>query len=662
MAKKNSSNPVQLLSPENYIRQKARNLPIHECKVNKSWEIEKFTSVIICRKHANGNFTLCFYLVDLGCLGVKNSFFKFNVDSFEYQEIIDKLNDNDSFINVSYELAHNIVYAALAYSEDLGFKPCKEFTQTTRFMLEEDTDDVELIEIECGENGKPFYINSGFETDTKAQQIINQLEKAVGKGNFDYILGMDGDDIEDDDEIIENDFEAVALGELQDEFLDLLQKDIVNGTQVNAETLRSLTDEICLRVCDDDLIDSYITEWTDETTVEFEDETITTKLVGLDADTPITEKIVKLIDETFDNLTKSDKKATKSLQKLEKEIGKTALTAFLELTIIREDETKNYSQKLNEYSLQYPEYGLIKLFKHVHLQEEKEDVSEFVLPKVSVIFSGYDKITDYEFYQFLSEKTMLIFKKKDLNISEAFYTFLDDLYIADSLYEKLSGLVSISRMFLLVEYFEYEDITVKKETKLKIVHPQSQSKRAFQFKIQLMHINKPPVWRRIVLADDASFDEFHNAIQVAFGWENYHLYNFTPQGWGTLPVITLPSDYDDGPIMDAIQTELKDVFSAVGNKFRYIYDFGDNWSHQIELEEIQTDFNKNLPICIDGKGTCPPEDCGGIMGYERLKEVLANKKDPEHKDMLSWLGLSKGSDWDVNAFDIEAVNEKMREL
>ncbi len=199
MAKNKTPKKQQLLSPENYIRQKARNLPIHECYVQSNWQDSKLTSLVIARKHSNGNITMCFYLVDLACLGIKNSFFRFNIDTDDYNEMLERISGNDPFIPISYELAHNIVYSALAYADELGFKPCKEFTQTTRFMLEEDTDDVELIEIECGINGKPMYIGTGFESEVEVRKITQQLEKAVGIGNFEYMLQNDSFDFDEDD-------------------------------------------------------------------------------------------------------------------------------------------------------------------------------------------------------------------------------------------------------------------------------------------------------------------------------------------------------------------------------------------------------------------------------------------------------------------------------
>src|ERR1035437_2347946 len=121
MAKKHPGKVIQMLSPENYIRTKARALPIYECLVNEIWKEEGIANIIIARKHINGNITVCFYLVDLFCLGVKDTHYMFNIGSEEYQKIISNGEDMEP-VSIRYALVHNIIYAALEYAEEFGFK------------------------------------------------------------------------------------------------------------------------------------------------------------------------------------------------------------------------------------------------------------------------------------------------------------------------------------------------------------------------------------------------------------------------------------------------------------------------------------------------------------------------------------------------------------
>ena len=158
MVKKHAGKIIQMLSPENYIWQKARTLPIYECLVNKDWKENGIASIVLTRNHINGNITTCFYFVDLFCLGIKETHYSFNIPNDEYHEMVDNFYLSDK-IRISYPLAHNIIFAAIEFAEEYGFKPHKDFTSITRFMLEEDADDIELIEIECGKEGKPFFIS-----------------------------------------------------------------------------------------------------------------------------------------------------------------------------------------------------------------------------------------------------------------------------------------------------------------------------------------------------------------------------------------------------------------------------------------------------------------------------------------------------------------------
>ncbi len=216
----------------------------------------------------------------------------------------------------------------------------------------------------------------------------------------------------------------------------------------------------------------------------------------------------------------------------------------------------------------------------------------------------------------------------------------------------------------------------------------------FQFKIQLQNITNPPVWRRVEVPAEITFSKFHSIIQAAMGWDNYHLYSFSPTGYGSIPWIEDEEDYydedEDGdedeevefdededdddlfPFDDssediklATKLKLSDIFKTKGQTFTYIYDFGDDWKHKITLEEIDNKNTSKFPKLIAGKGTCPPEDCGGPMGYENIKEVLGDKNHPEYKEMKAWLYGSDEDEfadddeaiWDPNDFDLEIEKE-----
>jgi len=182
----------------------------------------------------------------------------------------------------------------------------------------------------------------------------------------------------------------------------------------------------------------------------------------------------------------------------------------------------------------------------------------------------------------------------------------------------------------------------------------------FQFKIQLKNISKPPVWRRVLVPSQFSFQRFHLVIQEAFGWENYHFFQFSPGGFGSGPFIKEPFEDDDYEgFMDAGKTKINEIFKKEGQKFTYIYDFGDSWEHKITLEKITAD-KTILADCTNGKGSCPPEDCGGPWGYMNLIEILKDPTNPEYEEMKEWLGLDDDEEWDADGFDLEETRAMVR--
>lgn len=186
------------------------------------------------------------------------------------------------------------------------------------------------------------------------------------------------------------------------------------------------------------------------------------------------------------------------------------------------------------------------------------------------------------------------------------------------------------------------------------------------FKIQIRNIMKPPVWRRVEIPANLTFEDFHLTIQRAFGWGNYHLYQFQKhpydQGW----LINVPSENDAGgglfgsedEAMDSRETLVSDFISRMGlKKFVYVYDFGDDWIHDVTLEKTDNSTTLLHPICRAGKGACPPEDCGGPWGYENIKQLFAEKpKSEDAKMYLEWMELEDANEFDPNDFNLTSVN------
>lgn len=175
MAKKKKAAPPsqQQLSPEKYIQTKARSLPIVECLVVCDWEEIGSTPVLVARQHKSGNYTLGIYLIDVWCLGVKDSYYYFNVNEEKYEELKDIVFRYHVRMSISYNEAHNLIYGSVAFAEEVEVQPCKSF-RLTSFLLEEDTDEIPLIEYDYGRKHKHFLV---VDTELEADKYLTAMEK-----------------------------------------------------------------------------------------------------------------------------------------------------------------------------------------------------------------------------------------------------------------------------------------------------------------------------------------------------------------------------------------------------------------------------------------------------------------------------------------------------
>ena len=174
-------------------------------------------------------------------------------------------------------------------------------------------------------------------------------------------------------------------------------------------------------------------------------------------------------------------------------------------------------------------------------------------------------------------------------------------------------------------------------------------RKTYQLKISLNGA-KPPIWRRLLIADSVSLDQFHDAIQIAMGWTDSHLHQFVAGG----DCYGMPdADFDDLDMLDESRFKLGQIIKKEKDSIIYEYDFGDGWEHKITLEKILPfDPKAILPNCVAGEGACPPEDVGGIWGYHEFLEALGDPKHPEHEEYMDWVD----GEFDPQLCDIENIN------
>lgn len=215
MAKKKKKQVQTKISDAAYMRSgRARRLPMHECLLNKNWDKSGMASIVVSRKHVNGNFSFATFLVDLYCLGVKDTFFRVNIFPHEYNKLVVDLAGKFEIAQADYAKVHNIIYGAIAYAEDYGFSPFPEFKET-KMMLEEDTEEIPLIEYEYGNNGRPQLVVTS--DNPKLPFYLSKLEKHAGKGNYELAFL---DDFVGESEVEDYGYEPISEDE-EDALLDL---------------------------------------------------------------------------------------------------------------------------------------------------------------------------------------------------------------------------------------------------------------------------------------------------------------------------------------------------------------------------------------------------------------------------------------------------------
>jgi hypothetical protein len=182
------------------------------------------------------------------------------------------------------------------------------------------------------------------------------------------------------------------------------------------------------------------------------------------------------------------------------------------------------------------------------------------------------------------------------------------------------------------------------------------SERLYQFKITLVE-SKPPIWRRIQVKN-STLDKFHERIQTAMGWTNSHLHRFEIKGERYGDPENLDDGYDDFHCVDSKTTKISDIVPKDGKRihFLYLYDFGDNWRHEVIFEGcLRAESGQRYPLCLEGQRACPPEDVGGIWGYADFLEALADPSHEEHEEFKQWAG-----NFDPEEFDTEKMTKMMK--
>jgi hypothetical protein len=176
--------------------------------------------------------------------------------------------------------------------------------------------------------------------------------------------------------------------------------------------------------------------------------------------------------------------------------------------------------------------------------------------------------------------------------------------------------------------------------------------RLYLLHVQLADI-EPPIWRRLAIPGPRTLHALHGILQAAMPWQDYHLYQF--EIGGVRYEDPNPDDRDPS-VPDPRAFRLDQLDLVQGGQFRYTYDFGDDWRHDVTVEGVvPLPQHILLPVCLGGARACPPEDCGGVGGYEELIAALGRPQSAAAQEYREWLGRV----YDPEELDLVAINVRL---
>jgi len=189
------------------------------------------------------------------------------------------------------------------------------------------------------------------------------------------------------------------------------------------------------------------------------------------------------------------------------------------------------------------------------------------------------------------------------------------------------------------------------------IYNNNNSEQIYRLKIALDD-TKPTVYRTIDIQKSMTFYDLHRVIQILFGWSNSHLHEFRGKGFVVSDLTFYDEIYipDEIKMLDEFEIKISDILKSTKDKIKYLYDFGDSWEITITLERVLDAKNDmNYPVCIRGKRNSPPEDIGGVWGFENFKEIMADPNHTEHEDYKEWYG----GEYDPDFIDLDEINNRL---
>jgi hypothetical protein len=164
-----------------------RSWPVLECLVSEGWQTPgEIVQAVVARQSPEGAVAVSVFLIDLGCLGIKDAFMRRFATLEQYdRELREQLVDVRPMLRVDLNFVAKLVREAVAYARSLGFRPHKDYQEASP-LLDGADPDAALADIPLGQDGQPLFVNGPYDNVPK---ILETLNRSVGEGNYHYLLG-----------------------------------------------------------------------------------------------------------------------------------------------------------------------------------------------------------------------------------------------------------------------------------------------------------------------------------------------------------------------------------------------------------------------------------------------------------------------------------------
>ncbi len=173
---------------------------------------------------------------------------------------------------------------------------------------------------------------------------------------------------------------------------------------------------------------------------------------------------------------------------------------------------------------------------------------------------------------------------------------------------------------------------------------------SYQLHVSLA-FSEPLIWRRLLVPGEITLEQLHQVLQICMGWSDEHNHQFYV---GKVFYHNSPTGEQR---FNESNVDLHSLEEAMRWCFSYIYDAGDGWEHNIELEEIlPPNSAESYPQVLDGEWAVPPESVSGVFEYGEVLHALENRNSKTDR-MLKNEGLTN---FDPYKFDQETLNAALQ--